>query len=145
MPSVQDTYTQFHGRALEGMVPNGELNNIVSRVVENSGGIGFGKAAFYGTVEDSCRAAAASAVFLGVTVLDRTQPADLYAKGATAGVLTQGPVWVLVTEAVTVGSAAYYTAADGTFSDTSTGNVAVPGGRFETATSGAGLALLRLS
>lgn len=48
MSVLQSTYSDTVAAAYAGMVANGETSNRLSRTVENSGGIGFGKAAYRG-------------------------------------------------------------------------------------------------
>lgn len=49
MAVVQDTYSSAPATGFPGQIANGELNNIISRTVENAAGLGFGKAAFRGS------------------------------------------------------------------------------------------------
>ena len=57
MAIVQDTFNSAPPRGFAGMVPSGEKANIISRTVENSGGIAFGKPAFRGSGDRGCVAA----------------------------------------------------------------------------------------
>lgn len=101
MPAVQTTYAARPAAGFPGMIADQGLKNIVSRTVE--GTIGFGKPAYRGTSEGTI--AATGSVFVGVTVADPTQPADAYAAGATAAVMTQGPIFVLGSDAAVVADA----------------------------------------
>jgi hypothetical protein len=56
MPTVQDTYNSAPATGFPGMVANGETSNRISRTVENSAGLGFGKAAFVGSGDRGCTA-----------------------------------------------------------------------------------------
>ena len=61
----------------------------------------------------------------------------------TVGVVTKGVVWVNATVAVSPGQPAFFTAA-GLLTTVATGNTAIVGALWESATTGAGLAKLRL-
>lgn len=143
MPSVQTNYNQYHIALIEGMVPNGASFDTLTRIAETTDGIGFGKAAFQGAADLGVKVAEAGAVFVGVTELDHTKALNKYAKGDNVAVRTKGPIVVQAKEAVGAGTPAYVTIADGTFSDTASGNVLI--GKWRTSTSGAGLAILELA
>lgn len=70
-----------------------------------------------------------------------------YADTDTVSVLRQGAVWVRVTEAVAAGDAAYVEVGgtdNGKFNKTSSGNVAVPNGKYLTSASAGELAVLEI-
>lgn len=144
MDPLQTTYSESMARWVEGMIPDmrtpGEDRSLN---VETAAGIGFGKAAFHGTGDRQIVVADGTAKFAGVTVLDTTQLQDSYPQYATARVRTKGPVVVTASVAVNAGDAAYIVPATGVFTNVATSNTLV--GKFETSTSGAGLAVVNLS
>ncbi|MBY0297757.1 MAG: hypothetical protein K2X71_17275 [Methylobacterium sp.] len=146
MPSVQTSYPGTQARAYEGMQGTMSPPDIASRIVETSGGIGFGKAAFQGATEQGI--VATGSIFVGVTLADKmARPnaagTDVLAKGETAAVMRKGDVWVTVSGAVTLQAPAYVTSA-GLFSASPTNNTAIPA-VFETAAADGALALLKLN
>jgi hypothetical protein len=54
MTELQTTYTETVAAGYPGMVANGETSNRISRTVENSGGIAYGKAAYRGSGDHGC-------------------------------------------------------------------------------------------
>ena len=144
MPTIQSTYTATHARWAEGLVLNSEPHVIVSRLAEDVEGIGFGKVCVQGTADNQVVDSEATVKFAGIAVLDPTQPADTYAQYATVAVMKKGVIVVQASEAVAVGDPVYYTPATGVLSKTSTSNTLIAGATWDTSTSGAGLAALRL-
>ncbi|WP_270374973.1 structural cement protein Gp24 [Marinicauda sp. Alg238-R41] len=123
MAVVQSTYAAGMSAAIAGLIANMEQANVVTRQVQDTGGIGFGKAVFQGTADGEITETA-SALFVGVTVKDVTvdnATADTYALTANAGVLESGVIWVTAGDAVTAG-AAVSVAADGNFEADASGN-----------------------
>lgn len=57
MAEVQTSYATDLTAAYAGMVANGETSNRISRTIESSGGIGFGKAVYRGAADHGCLAA----------------------------------------------------------------------------------------
>jgi hypothetical protein len=145
MPTVQSTYgTMSAARA--GMIANmEEVGNDISRTVEDSAGIGFGKLVFQGTDDRGITATPGTTV-RGITVRSQARDAnnpDKYGQYESAKVRTKGPIWVTVSGAVTAGAAVYYTAA-GLFTATASGNTALTGAIFDTSAADGGLAIIRL-
>lgn len=144
MPAVQTTYSATHARWVEGMVPNSEPCVIVSRIAEDVEGIGFGKVCVQGTLDNQVVDSEATVKFAGIAVLDPTKDGDKYAQYDTVAVMKKGVIVVMASEAVAVGDPVYYTPASGVLSKTSTSNTLIAGAQWDTSTSGAGLAVLRL-
>lgn len=144
MPAIQTTYPATHATAYEGMVANSEPCVVVSRVVETAAGIGFGKVAQRGTLDNQVKVSSASPKYLGITVADPTQPADLFAQYATAPVMTKGVIWVQASVAVAQGDPVYFVPATGVFTNVVGSNSLIPNASFDSSTSGAGLAKVRL-
>lgn len=145
MPTIQSTYNATHARWYEGMVLNQEPADIVTRVAEDVEGIGFGKVAVQGTADNQVVDSEATVKFVGIAVADPGQPADIYAQYANVAVMKRGVIVVQASEAVAVGDPVYYTPASGVLSKTSTSNTLIAGAQWDTSTSGAGLAALRLN
>ncbi len=147
MPAVQTTYTQYPARAVAGMVDDSELFNIITGVLSVAT-IGFGKVVVQGASEKLVKPSAASALFRGITTLDLTKDfgtADTFAIGDNVPIMTKGVIWVTASVAVAIGDSAYYVPATGVITNVSTSNTAIPNAFFDSATSGSGLARLRIN
>lgn len=124
MPSVQTSYNGVHAPAYAGMVANQEPRTVISRVVANASGLGFGVIAVQGAGDDQVQAsvAGAGAPFRGVSIVDLLVPAyagyvaDTYAQGAIAAVMTKGVVWVVAAGPVAAGAPAFFDPATGALS-----------------------------
>lgn len=110
MSIIAASYSINHDKAFAGMVADGELANIISKLNTDTVNIAYGKA----VVRDGANgaklptAASVAADFVGVAVreLNRSyQNADVF--GAVVSkdfsVLTAGPIWVKVAEDVVAG------------------------------------------
>lgn len=145
MAVVQSTYTDTIAAGFPGMVANGETSNRISRTVEQSGGIGFGKAA-YRSSDRGIDTTEAVATFLGFTIANYAAPADQttgaqadsYPEDSIAAVMTTGCMWVSASVAVADGDQVYITSA-GAITNVSTSNFAATGWFFQDTTSAAGL------
>ncbi|WP_454686844.1 DUF2190 family protein [Agrobacterium leguminum] len=144
MPAIQTTYAATHARWVEGMIPNMEPNDIVTRIAEDVEGIGFGKVCVQGTLDNQVVDSEATAKFAGIAVLDTTRPTGKYEQYDNVAVIKKGVIVVQASEAVAVGDPVYYTPATGVLSKTATSNTLIAGAQWDTSTSGAGLAVLRL-
>jgi hypothetical protein len=151
MPAVQTTFSETMRPALEGMIADTTPQTILSRVVEGTGGIGFGKVALKGTGDLQVRAAPGG-VYQGITVADLTiqhiaPPAggpDFYPEKDVCNIIVQGSIWVLASVAVTAGEPAYFVPATGVITNVSTANTAIPNARFESSAGIGALTKLRL-
>lgn len=144
MPAIQTTYSATHTRWVEGMVLNMEPNDIVTRIAEDAEGIGFGKVGVQGTADNQVVDSEATAKFVGIAVLDITRPTGKYEQYENVALMKKGVIVVQASEAVAVGDPVYYTPATGVLSKTSTSNTLIANAQWDTSTSGAGLAALRL-
>ncbi len=144
MPTIQSTYAATHAKWVEGMIPNMEPNVIVTRLAEDVEGIGFGKVCVQGTADNQVVDSEATVKFVGIAVLDTTRPNGKYDQYDNVAVIKKGPIVVQASEAVAVGDPVYYTPATGVLSKTSTSNTLIANAQWDTSTSGAGLAVLRL-
>lgn len=145
MPSLQTTYGATHAAAVEGMVANMEPNVVVTRIAEDVEGIGFGKVCVQGDADNTVTDSEASKKFEGIAVLDPSQPADTYAKGAEVAVMKKGVIWVQASVAVAKGDAVYFVPATGVLTNASSGNTLIANASWDSATAGAALAKLRLA
>ncbi|MEH3108905.1 MAG: hypothetical protein PGN22_02240 [Agrobacterium cavarae] len=148
MPAVQTTYDAVRPVGYAGMIANGETSNRISRTVEDATAIAFGKPVFRG-VGDHGVTATPSAAFLGITIANYAAPAavadgvqvDSYPRYSTAGILTQGVIWVQSSVAVADGDQAYVTSA-GAITNVSTSNTILTGWFFQDTLTAAGLTRL---
>lgn len=155
MPSVQSSYSQTMRPAVEGMIANTEPTKLISRNVETVAGIGFGKVVQQGADADGCisdlnTSAMTAQTYLGITVRERSvrpETPNLFARYESARIMREGVIWVLAGAAVSPSDIVTVTLATGVIGKTAVGAgvVAIPNARWESTTSGAGLAKLRLS
>lgn len=144
MPAIQTTYAATHARWVEGMVLDMEPNVIVTRLAEDVEGIGFGKVCVQGTADDQVVDSEATVKFAGIAVLDTTQPTGKYEQYSNVAVMKKGVIVVAASVAVAVGDPVYYVPATGVLTNVSTSNTLIAGAQWDTSTSGAALAALRL-
>lgn len=144
MPAIQTTYSATHARWVEGMVLNMEPSDVVTRLAEDVEGIGFGKVCVKGTADNQVVDSEATVPFIGIAVLDTTRPTGKYEQYDNVAVMKKGVIVVQASEAVAVGDPVYYTPATGVLSKTATSNTLIANAIWDTSTSGAGLAALRL-
>lgn len=156
--AVQTSYSETIGTARAGMIANEEPCVLISRTVADAAGIAFGKvvqeAATDGSKDGQCTADLDTAdmdayTFLGITVRERSvnpETPNKFAQYETARIMRKGVIWVEVTGAVKAGEDVTVTLATGVLGTASVtaGVVAIPNARWESSTSGAGLAKLRL-
>ncbi|ESQ83247.1 hypothetical protein AEAC466_13425 [Asticcacaulis sp. AC466] len=145
MPAIQSTYAAQHARWVEGLVLTTEPNVIVTRIAEDAEGVGFGKVCVQGDADNTITDSEPSKKFEGIAVLDATQPNGTYERYASVAVLKKGVVAVQASVAVAKGDAVYFVPATGVLTNVSTNNTLIPNAQWDTSTSGAGLAALRLA
>lgn len=149
MPAIQTTYDAVRPVGYAGMIANGETSNRISRTVEDAAGVAFGKPVFRGVGDHGAIAAPTAAALLGITIANYAAPpvaatgvqADIYTQNSTAGILTQGVIWVQSSVAVADGDQAYVTAG-GLLTNVSTSNTILNGWFFQDTLSAAGLTRL---
>lgn len=150
MPALQTTYAQTIRPGLPGMPATMHGYNADTRVVETAAGIGFGLAVSQGVADKGVLLGGTAPV--GVSMRDVTlvhsASADLdkYVDNENMSVLVQGDIWVLTDSAVTKGGVCSYDNTTGALGSTApgAGRTAFPG-RWQTSTTGAGLAKLRVN
>lgn len=146
MPPLQTQYDDNIAAGYVGAIVNQELCNLISRAVEDSGGIAFGLAVMQGTADKEVTVSDGSD-FLGITVRDQSVVAsdpddpDLFEYQENARIMTKGVIWVAANGAVSAGDEVEVQA-DGTFGASTSGNVS--GARWETSAADTELAQLRL-
>lgn len=148
MPEIQGTYKFNHDTAFEGMVANSEPCTVISRIVEDAEGIGFGKVAVQGDLDNTITDAEASKPFRGITVMDPTQisdPADMYPQYATVAVMTKGVIWAQASVAVDAGDPVYFVPATGVLTNVEGSNTLIANAMWDSSTGAAGLAKIRLA
>lgn len=139
---AQGTYPDSPAVAYAGMLAEGlPARDVKSSIVENAI-VGFGLAVGVGAADNSVRLGGTG--FVGITIADKTRQNDNYQIGEMAAVLRKGTVWVSVPVAVADTDPVYFVAATGVITNVASGNVLIAGARFETSTSGAGLARVYL-
>lgn len=158
MAITATSYGLNHDAAFTGMVADGQVANIVSKINDDTATVAYGKGVVRNGEKGFLAATSASvaADFVGVLVRELNRS---YADGATFGapvdrpasVLTAGVIWVTVATDVAVGDAAYLrvgATSTGDFANAegadATLSVAISGAKFLTAAASGGLAKLSL-
>lgn len=156
--AVQTTYNETISAARAGQIANEEPVVLISRTVADAAGIEFGKvvqeAAADGSKDGQCTADLDTAdmdayKFLGITVRERSvrpETPNKFAQYESARIMRKGVIWVDVAGAVKAGEDVTVTLATGVLGTAAVaaGIVAIPNARWESSTSGAGLAKVRL-
>lgn len=146
MPAVFTTYNTSQTAAFAGMPATQDTSRRMTRVAQ--GAIGFGVAVFTGTVERTCRTAAAGAKFLGVSIFNPALPAeqsDAYKAGDNVAIFDEGEIWVqLGADPVAANADAYVNLTTGLFTDADGADATARIGIFVTAGAASGIAMLRL-
>lgn len=151
MPAVQTTYASSIRPAVPGMPASMYGYNADSRICE-SANIPFGVAVSQGSADDGATLGGTSPV--GVAIRDVTllrgvgdiANIDKFKQYETLGVMVQGEIWVLTDGAVTKGGVCTYDNTTGVLGSVAAGagRTAFPG-RWQSSTTGAGLAKLRVN
>ena len=151
MPAVQTIFSANQAAGLPGMIADGEqITNVISRVVDQATAnpINFGEPVLQGASEQTVQSVnGGSGTYRGIAVRDPTLPpsaGDQYVAGLTAAVMTKGVIWVTAAAAVTAAQPVYFTSA-GALTNVSTSNTLIANALWESTTTAAGLAKLRLN
>lgn len=147
--AVQTTYAENQAQAVAGFIANMRECDTERRSCETAAGIGFGLAVGQGAADKGGVLGGDLKDFQGVSVRDVTldpQNEDVYAQYDDMTVLKKGPIWVRISEAVTVADAVYFNATTGVFLKTAGAGVEGPvkGARWVKGAASA-IALLHLS
>jgi hypothetical protein len=105
MGTVQSTYADNIPVGYAGGLANEEPKTLISRSVEDSGGIDFGLAVMQGSDDKGCVVGDASD-FLGVTVRDQSvdpSDPDTFEYQSEARIMTEGVIWVANSGGVSAG------------------------------------------
>lgn len=156
--AVQSTYSEGISAARVGQIANEEPVVLISRTVADATGIEFGKvvqeASTDGSTDGLCTADLdtddmSATTYLGITVRERSvrpETPNKFGQYESARIMRKGVIWVEVGAAVNAGEDATVTLATGVLGTVAVGAgvVAIPNARWDSSTSGAGLAKLRL-
>lgn len=142
---MQTTYNEKMDVAVFGQLVDCTNRRVESKFAENA--FDAGEAVQIGSSDDQIETVSTSVYGVAIQHPTLTLDADnsaAYAEYDGVSILTNGRIWVAVDGAVAVGADAYWDVAAGAFNSTSTDNIAVPGGKFVSSTTGAGLAILEI-
>lgn len=147
--AIQTSYAETLDPAVVGLIGNMVPATMISRTVEDASGIGFGIATAQGAEDYGCKAfGSGDTAILGITCRERSIDAvnpDKFAQYDNARVMVKGCVWVTASVAVDAGDPVYVIPSTGAFAKSNASSaVQIAGARWETSTSGAALALVRL-
>ena len=149
--AVQTVYNENMDAARAGMIANTEPSVLISRNAEDADGMGFGRAAVQGTADKGCKKTeAGDAAILGISVRERSVDADTdkFKQYDSVRLMTKGPIWVDASVAVDAGDPVWVTVLSGAFTNVDAGSsltVKIANARWDTSTTGAALAVVRLA
>jgi hypothetical protein len=144
MGTVQSTYADNIPVGYVGAIANEEPRTLISRNVEDSGGLAFGLAVMQGSEDKGC-VVGDGTDFLGVTVRDQSVEAsdpDAFEYQSNARIMTEGVIWVANSGGVSAGDPVVLLA-DGALGTDSSGTF-VANARWDTTALTGVLAQLRL-
>lgn len=139
---LQSTFNEDIPYGYPGMEADGELSNIVSRILEGSTACPFGRFVFKGAA-DRGASLTPSANVIGVAIAHKgnvvtsSRAADTYAPGDVFPVKERGKIWVASTTAAAKDDQVYVTAA-GAITNVATSNTAATGWKFDDTITAAG-------
>ncbi|MBH0112719.1 DUF2190 family protein [Novosphingobium sp. YJ-S2-02] len=142
MSILQSNFGEDIPQGYPGMEADGELSNIVSRILEGATPCPFGRFVFKGA-GDRGVSLTPSANVVGVAIAHKgnvvtaNRAADEYAPGDIFPVKERGKIWVASTTAATKDDPVYVTAA-GAITNVDTGNTAIAGWVFDDTITAAG-------
>lgn len=149
--AYQTAITQYQKPGARGLVAKAEARNLISRTLKlASAACLFGVPIYRnGVVDDSVSIVAADGDFLGLSrrsgvVSPLNVPADSYAASDEIPIMTEGVMWVETGAAVVIGTPSGYNPATGLWGAVGGAYAAVLGVEFDTNTTAAGLAIVRV-
>lgn len=149
--AMPTTVTQFQKPGARGLIANAEARNLISRTLGGAAAAYFGVPIYRGASDDLCSIAAADGDLLGLSRRSgvnnpQSAVADTYEPQDEVPIMTVGVMWVETADAVVAGVPANYNTVTRLWTDAAVaGNViAVPYCEFDTATTAAGLAKVRV-
>jgi hypothetical protein len=140
--TVQDTYLSDYAAGFPGMLADGNTQSRVTGIIQDAGGIAFGKAAFSSSVSTRAITATPGTKFKGIVIADigvvpgLTGTADTHGQYGTASLCDMGDIWVVAGSTTTKDAAVYVTSV-GAFTTASSGNTAIPAIFMDAVASGA--------
>lgn len=140
--TVQDNYLADYAQGQPGMLADGNTQARPTGIIQDAGGIAFGRAAFSSTVSSRSITATPGTKFKGITIADvgvvtgLTGAPDVYPQYASASLLDMGDIWVIAGANVAKDAAVYVTSA-GAFTSVSTSNTPIPATFMDAVSSGA--------
>lgn len=148
MAVLQSTFGEDIAEGYAGMEADGELSNIITRVLE-SATCGFGKAVYRGTADRGAVTTPAAGTLLGFTIANKGLPvtsdraADTFIAKDNLRIKNRGKIWVIPGANVADGDQVYVTSA-GAITNVSTSNTIADGWSFDdTKTSGTPVRIVR--
>lgn len=102
--SIQTVYGDTIAVGFAGGLANEEPRVLISRTVEDSGGIDFGLAVMQGVNDKGC--IVSTGAFLGVTVREQSVTPEVpngFAYQESARIMTKGVIWVVAAQDVVAG------------------------------------------
>lgn len=150
--AMPTTVTQFQRPGARGLIANAEARNLVSRSLAiGAAAVYFGVPVYRGATDDLCSPLNTDGDFFGVSRrsgVNNPQSAvvDTFEPGDEVPIMTQGVIWVETADAVVAGVPANYNTATRLWTDAAVAGsvIAVPGCEFDTGTTAAGLAKVRV-
>lgn len=153
---VQSSYAERMSEGIEGMIATMHPHAVDSRNVENTNGIGFGKAVGKGVNDRGCvLGAVAVSQFLGISVRDVTLApvssdsdyVDEYPYRSLAGILTRGDIWCRAGGNVVDGDEVTFNSTTGVLSSAAASGTQfiIAGARWQTTAASGALGIVRLS
>jgi len=134
---VQRTYRPQQAAGLAGLIVDETRASVSTYQCGTSAGIGFGLAVSQGSGSDTQAVIGGASKFIGLTVrdvtldglpidplLDAIAPVDTYQQYANMAVMHTGHMWVVAHAIVAAGDALFYASADGTLSNSASGEAA---------------------
>jgi hypothetical protein len=133
--ALQSSFGTTLPTGLPGQIANGELQNRITRTIEDAGGVAFGKAVFEGSGDHGCTATP-NANPLGVVMADHAlvrhtgNAADTFAQYDDVPIMQRGTIWVLASANVAKRDQVYVTPA-GLFTNAAGGGANLALGNFK--------------
>lgn len=154
--ALQSTITQFQKIGARGLIANAEARNLISRsrIAGGNADLLFGDPAYRSqgsTGDEQCSADPAAGDFLGLVrrsglVDPVNSPVDGYEVNDEVPIMPEGVMWVETADAVVAGVPANFNTTTRLWTDAAVAGtvIAVAGVEFDSATTAAGLAKVRV-
>lgn len=160
--ALQTTYPDTQPAAVAGAQATMLRGDIISRTVETAA-VPFGRAVKQGTADKGCSLfGSGDTTFIGISLLDRSASGQTVVNGQITAVTPDafgigesariaavgggGDVWVVCASGCIAGDGVFVRPSNGDFQDSNANSaVQIPGARWDTSASAAGLAVVRLA